>query len=166
MSTNDTLAVLRETMPERLWMFAEHYLTQGLDARASAAHVGAPGQEHALMKDRRTLAYLTALAEHTRDANQQIRDSVVGALARMALFDPKDAVREGSMMLRSMSEMPDNVRLAIESWEVKPDGSFKVKFVRRLDCIRLLLELTGDLPTAGASAGVKIVFEKARGADQ
>lgn len=160
----DTLAVLRETIPERLVTFAETYLSNGLDAAAAAHACGAPGQQRTLLTDRRTLSYLAAMTGQIRAANADVRTQIVGLLAQMALFDPAGAVRAGSLQLRSMEEMPANVRMCIEGWEVKADGSFKVKFVRRLDVIRLLLEMTGDVgPVAhGNASGVRVVFEKVR----
>jgi hypothetical protein len=73
----------------------------------------------------------------------------------MLTFDPKDAVARGSMQFLDMHDMPDAVRLCIESWKVRTDGSFEVKFVKRLDVLEMFFRLFGDIDSSPAAGGAR-----------
>lgn len=154
----DQLSVLRNTMPERLIRFADLYLVH-LDAARAALDVGAPGQERALMADRRTLMYISAVCGHLRENNAHVRAQIVGMLAQMAVYDPKGALGVGGWL--PFDQWPDALRMCVEGLELHESGQVrKVKFTRRLDVVKLLLELTGSIgPTLNAKHG-GVIFEQ------
>lgn len=154
---SDQLAVLRNSIPERLVRFAERYMCD-LDAPAAAAHVGAPGQAGELMRDRRTLVYLSALAGHIRSTNEELRAHMVGLLTHMALYDPAGAM--GAVGWLPFAEWPQELRMCVEGLELYDSGAIKkVKWVKRLDVVQLLLQLTGHVPSAAVAKQPRVVFE-------
>lgn len=154
---DDALAILRNTTPERCVRFAELYMVD-LDAAKAAAQVGAPGQERALMGDRRTLTYISALCGQMREVHAELRAHMVGMLSHMALYDPKGAIKSG--MWLPFDEWPDTLRMCVEAITFHESGSIKsVKFTRRLDVIHMLLQLTGDVSATIKSKNTRVVFE-------
>lgn len=163
---SDALALLRETVPERIWLFAESLLgSADLDVHAAAIAAGAPGQARALLEDRRTLVVLGALRNDLRETNKHLRHRLVGMLARMATFDPADAFEADGVTLRTISKMPVELRMSLDVVS-RPDGSVNIKFSAksRLEAIKLLFTLFGDIDSPQAQLGTaRVVF---RGRDE
>lgn len=154
----DQLALLRSTIPERLLRFAEVYLAT-LDAAHAAQEVGAPGQERNLLSDRRVLMYISAVCGHTRENNAHVRAQVVGMLAQMAVYDPASAL--GPAGWAPFSEWPPALRMCVEGLELHESGAVKrVKFTRRLDVIKLLLDMTGSIGPALQAKHGRVVYEQ------
>ena len=137
--------------------FAERYMVD-LNAAQAAVEVGAPGQERALMADRRTLTYISALCGQLREVHAELRSHMVGMLSHMALYDPRGAIKNGTWL--PFDEWPDSLRMCVEGITFHESGGIKsVKFTRRLDVITLLLQLTGDVPTQIKNKHTRVVFE-------
>lgn len=149
----DALASLEATTPARLFRFATTlYADPELNAPAAARAVGAEGQHAILLKDRRTCQVLAALAGQAREDFAEERRKVLFMLATLCAFDPADAFDQfGS--IRNIHEIPAECRAAIEAWEKRPDGTVKVKFVKRVDCLRLLMQHFGDVDTGAIPIG-------------
>ncbi len=110
------------------------------------------------MADRRVLTYLGALCGHMRESNAQVRAQMVGMLAHMALYDVKDAL--GPLGWLPMAEWPDQLRMCVEGFELDTNGALKrVKFTRRLDVIKLLLDMTGSIGPVLTARHARVVFE-------
>jgi hypothetical protein len=131
-----------------------------LDATAAALDIGAPGQERALMQDKRTLVYLGALCGQLRETHAELRAHMVGMLSHMALYDPGVAL--SSVGWLPFEQWPQSLRMCVEHIELHESGAIKkVKFTRRLDVIAMLLALTGDAhQVARAQARTRVIFEQ------
>lgn len=162
---SDALSLLRETVPERIWKFCETLLgSADLDVHAAAAAAGAPGQARALLEDRRSLVVLGALRNDLRETNKNLRHQLVGMLARMATFDPADAFVVDGQSFKNIHAMPPEIRAAIEKVKIKPSGEMEIAFCKRLDAIKLLFTLFGDIDSPQAQLGTaRVVF---RGRDE
>lgn len=114
-----------------------------LDFAADA--VGAPGKGTDLMRDPRTARVLAAILGSDREAMQDQRRAGIMMLAHLVAYDPADAIDHMTGAFLQLHKMPASVRCAVESYETKPDGSVKVKFVRRLDALRLLFAHFADV---------------------
>lgn len=158
--TEDAIAMMRNTMPERLVRFADRYLVD-LDARAAAESVGAPTQAQALMRDPRTLAYISAVCGALRRVHADLRAQMVGLLTQMALYDPKGAI--GPTGWLPLDQWPDNLRACVEGLTFYESGQIKsVKWVRRLDVVDRLLALTGGVDRRIERHHASVVFEVER----
>ncbi len=158
--TTDAIALLRETIPIRIWRFAEALLAdKDMDPRAAADAAGAPGQQRAIMEDRRFLVVFAALQNDLRETNRSLRHQLVAMLARMATFDPADAFTADGLTLKNIHDMPPELRAAVEKFKVKASGEMEITFVKRLDAIRLLFTLFGDIDSQTAQLGTaRVVF--------
>lgn len=154
----DQIALLRSTMPDRLTRFCDRYLMH-LDAAQAASEVGAPGQERTLLADRRVLQLISAVCGHVRENNAHVRAAMVGMLARMALWDVKDIVAPVGGFL-PVNEWPDQVRMCVEQLDLDANGAIKrVRFTKRLDVMKMLLDLTGTMPAQLSAAHGRVIFE-------
>ena len=160
---SDQLVALRESTPERIWRFCEALLADtDCDVKAAAIVAGAPGQARDLMSDRRTLVLLGAMRGELRATNASLRHELVAMLARMATMDPGDAMLRGGE-IKDVLDMPQEVRMCIESIEITPAGGVKVRFSKRLDAIKLLFTLFGDLDAPQVAGGTARVVFRGRG---
>jgi hypothetical protein len=157
---NDALALLKDTVPERIWRFTEALLEdKDMDPRAAAIAAGAPGQHRALMEDRRFLVLFGAMQNDLRATHNTLRHQLVGMLGRMATFDPRKAFAPDGLTLKNVHDIPDDVAAAIESVQIKPSGEMYIKFSKRVDAIKILFALFGDLDSQVAVGGTaKVIF--------
>jgi hypothetical protein len=158
--SDDALVLLREQTPERIVRFCEALLSDAsLDLGAAAVVAGAPGQGRALLEDRRTLVLLGAMRGELRETHRTLRHQLVGLLAQMSTFDPADAFGPDGATVKSIHEMPPEVRMALDSVSTRPDGTVQIKFSKRLDALKLLFTLFGDIDTPQAALGTaRVVF--------
>lgn len=163
---SDALALLRETVPERIWRFTEAMLAdKDMDPRAAAIAAGAPGQQRAIMEDRRFLVLFSALQNDLRTTHNTLRHQLVASLGRVATFDPADAFEADGVTMRAIKDMPVEVRMALE-FTSRPDGSVTIKLSSktRLEAHKILFALFGDLDAPIAAGGyAKVIF---RGRDE
>lgn len=155
----DQLSMLRGSMPDRLAQFTDRYLVH-LNAAQAAAEVGAPGQERTLLSDRRVLLYISAWCGHQRQNNAQVRAQMVGMLAQMASHDLKGAISPLGVWL-PFHEWPDALRMCVEGIELHESGAVKkVKLTRRLDVLKMLLDLTGSIGPTMKASHARVIFEE------
>ena len=149
----DALAALEATVPARLFRFASIlYADPELNASAAALAVGAEGQHGRLLRDRRTCQVLAALAGQAREDFAEERHKALYMLATLCAYDPAHAFNEFGQV-RNIHEIPPECRAAIEAWEQRPDGTVKIRFVKRVECLRLLMAHYGDVDAGQISVG-------------
>lgn len=164
----DALAVLREQVPTRIYRFAELVATglaQGQrDVLESAAEaVGAPGEGTRLMADARASKVLHAILGADGESFRDTRLGAIQMLTQLCGYDPGEAFDNTNQPL-PIRDMPPSVRCAIEGYKVKADGTVEIKFVKRLDALRLLLAYFADIENkALAVGGTATVVFRGRG---
>ena len=151
----DALQVLASQTPPRLYQFAQALAADPeMRLEHAATAVGAPGKGHDLMRDPRTARVLAAILGSDRDAMQDQRRAGIMMLAALVAYDPAEAVDAENGAFLPLHDMPPSVRVAIESYERKADGSIKVRFVRRLDALRLLFAHFADVDNRALAVSV------------
>lgn len=152
---SDELTLLQSSTPERLYRFAEQWHAS-LDPHAAAAAIGAPGEARHLVQDRRVQLIFAALCGQTRETMQDARRAAISWLCHAMTADPAGLFEPNGMVRMNMADIPPHIRQLL-SVEIKSDGSWKAKLADKADANAKLLQLCGDLPTAGAT-GPRVVF--------
>lgn len=149
----DALTSLRAQVPDRCYRFAEALAADPeMRLEHAAQVVGAPGQGTEIMRDPRTSRVLAAIMGADRDAMRDQRRAGIMMLAMLCAYDPAGAFDVMGRPL-GIHEIPAIVRLAIESYETKADGTVRIRFVRRLDALRLLFQHFADVDTKALAVG-------------
>jgi hypothetical protein len=160
---SDALEVLRASTPARLFAFGQLVSTRPWEPlRVHAEAVGAPGKEAELIRDPRVARVLLAMTAENRDWARDVRLQAIRTAAIMLSYDPAE-ITDDQGFPRRLRDVPPELRMCMESFELNPDGSIKkVKLVRRLDVVRLLMVFFGDIEERTVALGghATVVFDR------
>lgn len=156
----DALIALQEEVPGYVYRFAETLTSDPeMSVAAAARAAGKPGQGAQLLRDRRTQLAIAALVGVDREIFRDQRQQALRLLALMCAYDPAEAFDQYGEV-KSIHDIPPEVRVAIESYERDADGKVKIKFTRRLDALKLFMAHFGDIDDSvhAVSGTVKATF--------
>lgn len=142
---SDAVAVLAQQIPAISLRFAEVlYADPNMNPVAAAERVGRPGQHRQLLADRGVQLAMATIGGELRESFKDLRRQAVIMLSRMLAFDPRKAFNPLGQMLPP-HQWCDEVAMCVEAYEIKPDGTIKVKFTKKLDVLELFFRVMGDL---------------------
>lgn len=142
----DALTVLRKQTPPTIAAFVEHLAADPamrLDVAAQA--IGKPGTGVEIMRDPRAARYLAAVLGSDRDALQDTRRKAIQMLSVLCGYDPAGAFDKATGLVLPIHSMPMEVRACIESYEIRADGTTRIRFVKRLEALKLLFAHFADV---------------------
>lgn len=120
--------------------FCEAYMANGHKGSAAAMAVGYAEGRSARTAANKFVTELTASGELAAAARQRAETAqletaqTLREVARIAYADPRRLFRPDGMLI-PFHELPEEVAATIASYELRPDGTFKVKFWSKIEAL-------------------------------